>query len=67
MTEPDHLQQIALILQRLGCPPEKTDEMARMLDKRAHQLAEGKGRTYEEAMAHLIGLMQKGWAAPPNS
>ena len=65
MSEPD-LEQIAQILKQLGCPPHKTDEMAQMLDKRARQLAEGKGRSYEEAMAHLISLMQKGWAAQGN-
>jgi hypothetical protein len=33
------------------------------LDKRARQLAEQKGRTYEEAMTHLLQLMRQGWAA----
>lgn len=57
------LNQIAQILKQLGCPENKTDEMAVMLDKRARQLAEGKGRSYDEALAHLIGLMKQGWAA----
>ena len=47
----------------LGCPPEKSADMAAQLDKRARQLASEKGRSYEEALAHLLGLMQQGWAA----
>jgi hypothetical protein len=38
--------------------------MAAQLDKRARQLAEEKGRTYEQAMEHLLKLMAHGWAAP---
>ena len=37
--------------------------MAAQLDKRARQLAEQNGRTYEEALAHLLALMKQGWAA----
>jgi hypothetical protein len=37
--------------------------MAAQLDKRARQLAATKGRTYEEAMAHLLELMRQGWSA----
>lgn len=37
--------------------------MAAQLDKRARQLAAQKGRTYEEAMTHLLALMRQGWAA----
>jgi len=48
----------------MGCPREKSDEMAAQLDKRARQLAEQKHRNYEQAMAHLLRLMAKGWAAP---
>jgi hypothetical protein len=51
------------VLAALGCPPEKCGEMAAQLDKRARQLAEQKGRTYEEAMTHLLQLMRQGWAA----
>jgi uncharacterized Zn finger protein len=57
------LSQLAAALTALGCPPEKSDEMAAQLDKRAHQLAEQKGRTYEEAMTHLLQLMKQGWSA----
>ena len=57
------LEQLAKALVTSGCPTEKSAEMATQLDKRARQLAEQKGRTYEEAMAHLLGLMREGWAA----
>ena len=61
--QPAELNQLASVLVRLGCPEEKSVEMAAQLDKRAHQLAELKGRTYEEALQHLIELMRQGWAA----
>ena len=56
-------QQLAFQMAALGCPPEKVDKMAVMLDKRAHQLSRQKGKTYEEALVHLLGLMSQGWAA----
>ena len=59
----DHLTDLAAALAALGCPREKSMEMASQLDKRARQLAEQKGKTYEEAMAHLLTLMKQGWAA----
>lgn len=59
----DHLTDLAALLVSLGCPQEKSVEMAAQLDKRAKQLAEQKGKTYEEAMAHLLNLMKQGWAA----
>jgi hypothetical protein len=37
--------------------------MAAQLDKRARQLSAQQGRTYEDAMTHLLQLMQQGWAA----
>jgi len=37
--------------------------MAAQLDRRARQLAAEKGKTHEEAMAHLLELMKQGWAA----
>jgi hypothetical protein len=58
------LQQLAAVLVALGCPVEKSAEMAAQLDKRARQLADEKGRTYEEAMTHLLNLMKQGWAVP---
>ena len=57
------LSELARVLAAMGCPSEKTGEMAAQLDKRARQLAENKGRSYEEALAHLLHLMQQGWAA----
>ncbi len=57
------LNELAAALAAMGCPAEKSAEMAAQLDKRARQLAEQKGRSYEEAMAHLLGLMRQGWAA----
>jgi hypothetical protein len=58
------LAQLAKILVALGCPAEKSAEMAAQLDKRARQLAAEKGRSYDEAMQHLLTLMKQGWAAP---
>ena len=55
--------ELAPILVSLGCPSDKSLEMASQLDKRARQLAEQKNKTYEEAMAHLLNLMKQGWAA----
>ena len=54
-------------LKKLGCPPNKAADMAAQLDKRASQLAQEKGRSYEEALAHLLNLMKEGWASqqPP--
>ena len=57
------LDQLAALLVALGCPPEKSTAMAAQLDKRARQLAGEKGKTHEEAMAHLLELMKQGWAA----
>ncbi|EEF59834.1 hypothetical protein [Pedosphaera parvula] len=57
------LNQLAAALVGLGCPQEKSLEMASQLDKRARQLAEQKGKTYGEAMTHLLTLMKQGWAA----
>jgi hypothetical protein len=56
--------ELAKVLVALGCPPNKSSEMAEQLDKRAKQLAEQKGRTYDEALQHLLTLMKQGWAAP---
>ena len=58
-----NLTELASLLAGLGCPAEKSQEMAGQLDKRARQLAVQKGKTYEEAMAHLLHLMKQGWAA----
>ena len=58
-----NLEELATALVGMGCPREKSQEMAAQLDKRARQLSEQKGRSYENAMAHLLQLMSKGWAA----
>lgn len=57
------LSELATVLTALGCPPEKSVEMAAQLDKRAKQLAAEKNRTYDEALEHLLKLMAQGWAA----
>jgi len=57
------ISEIAKLLLALGCPPEKADEMAAQLDKRAKQLAAEKNRSHEDALAHLLQLMSQGWAA----
>jgi hypothetical protein len=57
------LSALAAALVALGCPQEKAAEMAAQLDKRARQLAQQKDRSYEDALAHLLGLMRQGWAA----
>jgi hypothetical protein len=57
------ISELAQVLTALGCPAEKSAEMAAQLDKRARQLAEQKSRSYEEALQHLLTLMRNGWAA----
>ncbi len=57
------ISELAKVLAALGCPAEKSAEMAAQLDKRARQLAAQKGRSYEEALQHLLNLMKQGWAA----
>jgi hypothetical protein len=59
----EQLSELAALLVRLGCPAEKSAAMAAQLDKRARQLSEQKGKTYDEALAHLVSLMKQGWAA----
>jgi len=55
--------ELAAILVALGCPKDKSGEMAAQLEKRARQLAEEKNRSYDEALEHLLKLMAQGWAA----
>ena len=57
------LDDLARCLVSLGCPAEKSAAMAAQLDRRARQLAVEKERTYEQTLAHLLGLMRQGWAA----
>lgn len=58
------ISEVAKLLVALGCPPEKSAEMAAQLDRRAKQLAAEKNRSHDDAMAHLLKLMSQGWAAP---
>jgi len=55
--------ELAGVLVSLGCPKEKSLEMATQLDKRARQLALQKKQSYEDALMHLLNLMKQGWAA----
>ncbi|HBP57057.1 MAG: hypothetical protein ACJ0BN_08105 [Limisphaerales bacterium] len=57
------LTQLEALLRQFGCPPDKTDVLASQLDKRAHQLASVKGKSYEASLMHLLSLMRQGWAA----
>lgn len=57
------IDQLSEVLKALGCPPERSREMAGQLDKRARQLSDQKGRSYDEALEHLLRLMSQGWAA----
>jgi hypothetical protein len=57
------LEKLAQLLEAMGCPAQKSAEMAAHLDRRARQLSERRNRTYEEALAHLLQLMRQGWAA----
>jgi uncharacterized Zn finger protein len=57
------ISELGTVLVALGCPPEKSAEMAAQLDKRARQLAAEKNRSYDEALEHLLKLMAQGWAA----
>ena len=57
------LDQLASALVAMGCPSEKSAEMAAQLDKRARQLAAQKHKPYADAMGHLLTLMREGWSA----
>jgi hypothetical protein len=58
------ISELAQVLVALGCPAEKSADMAAQLDKRARQLAAEKNCSYEDALKHLLTLMKQGWAAP---
>jgi len=57
------LAELARVLVALGCPAEKSADMAAQLDKRARQLAAEKGCDQDDALRHLLALMRQGWAA----
>jgi len=56
--------EIAVLLERMGCPAAQCATLAAQLDKRARQLAEHRGCSIEDALAHLLRLMQQGRASP---
>lgn len=58
------VEEIAGALVELGCPADRSPQMAAQLDKRARQLAGERAWTYEQSLAHLLRLMAGGWAAP---
>ena len=57
------ISELVQVLVALGCPVDKSADMAAQLDKRARQLAAEKGRSYDEALKHLVDLMRQGWSA----
>jgi hypothetical protein len=57
------LTELSSLLAAMGCPPAKSAAMAAQLDKRARQLADQNGRSYDKALEHLLRLMRQGWAA----
>lgn len=57
------IEQLSAFLGQIGCPEARTSEMASQLDKRAAQLSQAQGRSYEESLAHLLDLMKQGWSA----
>jgi hypothetical protein len=61
------ISELAKLLTTLGCPAEKSAGMAAQLDRRARQLAEQKGRSYDDALRHLLNLMRQGWSAQDRS
>ena len=56
-------EALAKLLVHMGCPADRSLLMASQLDKRATQLSKQTGKPYEEAIEHLLKLMQQGWAA----
>ena len=57
------IPELTQVLEKLGCPADKSVAMAAQLDKRARMDADRKKITYEAALEHLLGLMAQGWAA----
>jgi 8-oxo-dGTP pyrophosphatase MutT (NUDIX family) len=57
------MDDLPRVLVRMGCPEAKAPELAAGLERRAQQLAAARGRSLEDALAHLLGLMRQGWAA----
>ena len=57
----ENLEQLATALVALGYSPEESTAMAAQLGRRARQLAERKGRSYDEVLAHFLNLMRQSW------
>jgi len=57
------IPEIGQLLEKLGCPPEKSAVMAAQLDKRARMDADRKRVSYEAALEYLVSLMAQSWAA----
>lgn len=57
------VDEIAVVLERLGCPAAKCGVMARQLDRKARMDAARRQVSHDEALEHLLGLMAQGWAA----
>ena len=53
------LEQLAVAFTNMGATAESARVMASQLDKRARQLAESSGKSYEEALAHLLKIVAK--------
>ncbi|NGO37794.1 hypothetical protein G4L39_00025 [Limisphaera ngatamarikiensis] len=53
------LAAVARLLESLGCPADRSLEMSRHVLRRAEQLARAKGRSREEALAHLLRLFAR--------
>lgn len=53
------LPLIEAVLKSKGCPDGQVRFMAQQLDKRARQLVELKGRSYEESLAHLLSIVHQ--------
>lgn len=58
------VEELAGVLEKLGCPAEKSAGMATQLDRRAQMDAERKQISYEAALEYLLSLMAQGWASP---
>ena len=57
------IPELAQVLEKLGCPPQKSAAMAAQLERRARMDADRKKISYESALEYLVGLMAQGWAA----
>ena len=61
--QPNDNADLAKLLTTMGCPETKAGEMTAQLVKRSGQLAIERNISRDEATAHLLNLMQQGWAA----